>query len=109
MTCRFEGPVTQFLIEHALPDVELDVVFLDRYEPPRGELLFDSGGVWRMFAENDGVRIECQTDVVGPEPYKVSTFNSDFTRGTIRVYCPASPRKVVREGGVRLVKHGALW
>jgi hypothetical protein len=85
VTCTFEGPVTQFFIDPALPDVELDVVFLDRYEPPRGERLFDSGGVWRMFAEDDGVRIECQTDVVGPEPYKVSTFNSDFTRGTIRV------------------------
>jgi hypothetical protein len=82
---RFEGAITQFIVGGHAPDVELDVIFLDHYEPPRGAMLFDSGGVWRMYAEDDGVRIECQTDVIGPDPYKVTTFNSDFTRGTIRV------------------------
>jgi len=85
IACRFEGSHTPFLIDPASPDVVLDVIFLEQYDPPRGELLFDSGGVWRMYAEGDGVRIECQTDVVGPTPHKVATFNHDFTRGTIRV------------------------
>ena len=85
VTCRYEGAVTRFLIDSSPPDVELDVVFLERYEPPRGALLFESGAVWRMYAEGDGVRIECQSDMIGEAPYKVATFNHDFTRGTIRV------------------------
>src|SRR4051812_45814259 len=64
VTCLYEGAVTRFLIDPAPPDVELDVVFLERYEPPRGELLFDSGAVWKMFAEEGGVRIECQSAMI---------------------------------------------
>jgi hypothetical protein len=85
LTCRFEGAITRFFIDPAPPDVELDVVFLERYEEPRGDLLFDSGAVWKMYAEGDGVRVDCQADVAGRTPYKVTTFNRDFTRGTIRV------------------------
>jgi len=85
VTCLREGSVTRFIVDPAPPDVELDVAFLEQYEPPRGALLFDSGAVWRMFAEGDGVRIECQSDLIGAAPYKVATFNHDFTRGTIRV------------------------
>lgn len=85
VTARFDGAIEHFFVAPAPPDVELDVVFLDHYEPPRGAMLFDSGGVWRMYAEGEGVRIECQTDLIGPDPYRVATFNSDFTRGTIRV------------------------
>jgi len=85
VTCVQEGAVTRFLIDPAPPDVILDVEFLERYDLPHGALLFDSGAVWRMFAEDDGVRIECQSDMIGETPYKVATFNRDFTRGTIRV------------------------
>jgi hypothetical protein len=85
VTCLYEGAVTRFLVNGpASSDVTLDVVFLERYEPPRGELLFDSGAVWKMYAEEGGVRIECQSEMIGDEPYKVTTFNDDFTRGTIR-------------------------
>ena len=84
VTCLYEGAVTRFLIDRAPSDVDLDVVFLERYEPPRGELLFDSGAVWKMYAEDGGVRIECQSEMIGDAPYKVTTFNDDFTRGTIR-------------------------
>jgi len=84
--CRFDGPVTQFFVDGpAATDIDLDVALLEHYEPPRGALLFESGAVWRMYAEGDGVRIECQTDVVGKTPYSVATFDRDFTRGTIRV------------------------
>ena len=83
--CRHEGLAALFTIDPAPADVALDVVFLDHYEPPRGDLLFDSGGVWRSFAEDDGVRIECRWDALGPNPYKVATFDRDFTRGTIRI------------------------
>ena len=93
VTCHYDGPVARFLVDATPADVELDVVFLDQYVAPRGELLFDSGGVWRMYADDDGVRIECQTDVVGPEPYSVATFNRDFTRGSIHTCLtkPCSP------------------
>jgi hypothetical protein len=93
VACRFDEPVARFLIDPAppdvaldvKPDVQLDVEFLEHYDPPRGELLFDSGGVWRMFAEEGGTRIDCHSAEMSDAPYKVATFNSDFTRGTIRI------------------------
>jgi len=87
---QFDAPVSRFVVDPAPPDVELQIEVLDDYQPPRGPLLFDSGAVWRMYAEGDGVRIECQADPVGVGPYKVATFNRDFTRGTIRMITPAT-------------------
>lgn len=84
VTCVHDGAVTHFIIDPAPADVDIDVTFLEQYEPPRGELLFDSGAVWRMYAEGDGFRIECQSDMISETPYKVATFNRDFTRGTIQ-------------------------
>src|SRR3954462_14114330 len=65
VACRHEGTVMRFRIDPAPPDIVLDVAFLDHYEPPTGAMLFDSGGVWRSFAEGDGVRIECRWEERG--------------------------------------------
>jgi hypothetical protein len=84
--CPLEGPISRFLIEPAPADVELEVVRLDRYEPPRGALLFDSCEVWQLYEDDGGYRIDCRSEaVVKDHPYKVATFNADFTRGTIAI------------------------
>lgn len=60
-------------------DVEVGTRFLDRYLPPSGPLLFDSGSVWKLFSEADGRwRIECHSDLFGEVPYKIAFISSDF-------------------------------
>lgn len=80
---QWSGASQRFLVDAQEADVELDAVVLDSPLPPAGPLLFDSGAVWRMFRDGDGYRVECLSDSLGAEPYKVARFDAAFRRGTI--------------------------
>lgn len=54
-------------------------------DEPTGELLFDSGGVWRLYREGDGYLYRFVTTYFGPTPYREAHFNHDFSAG--RVVC----------------------
>ncbi len=80
------SPAThRFLISPQHADVEIEVGVLDSAFPTGGELVFDSGAVWRMYRDGDGYRIECYSDSFEAGPYKVARFDSSFTRGEIRI------------------------
>ncbi|MCU1228816.1 MAG: hypothetical protein JWO97_1700 [Acidobacteria bacterium] len=65
-------------------DLTLTVDYLrERDLAARGELLFESGGVWRLYADGDGYRIECHSAMFGDAPYKIALLNSSFTSGRI--------------------------
>ena len=84
LSCRFHSPTDRFLTEPPdQNDVELRVRAMDDGEPGGGDLVFDSGAVWRLFRTAVGFRIECTSDIVGSEPYKIATFDDTFTRGEI--------------------------
>ncbi|MCU1349445.1 MAG: hypothetical protein JWO56_2475 [Acidobacteria bacterium] len=73
-------------------DVRLDVDLLEGTLPAPPRMLFDSGAVWRLYADvGSGYRIDCQAEMFGDEPYKLALFDADFTRGRILV------RKVAEE------------
>lgn len=80
---QWSGASQRFLVEEQHADVELNATVLDAPLPPAGPLLFDSGAVWRLFRDRDGYRIECFSDSLGNEPYKIARFDADFRRGTI--------------------------
>jgi hypothetical protein len=80
---EWDGDIRRFVIPAQTADVELAVSVLDAPIPVDGELLFESGAVWRMFRDGDGYRIECRSPLFGGDPYKVARFDSSFTRGTI--------------------------
>jgi hypothetical protein len=94
---EWEEPISRFLVDATDdPEVVLNVEPLSvrRSAPDAADqaLLFDSGAVWRLFRESAGFRIECRSEAFGPEPYKVATFNDDFTRGTISIAPQAAHR-----------------
>ena len=64
-------------------DVDLKVAFVDSLEVPRSQLLFDSGGLWSLFAENGGYRFSFLAPMVGITPYKEAWLDSKFQRGRI--------------------------
>jgi len=61
----------------------LKEVEISKDEPPRK--LFDSGALWQLYHDNSGYRFDFNSPAFGPSPYKVSYFNSDFTRGDIHL------------------------
>jgi hypothetical protein len=65
------------------PDVTARVHRAPRLAHPAGELLFDSGGTWRMYRERDGFVFSFVSTALGPAPYRLARFDETFTRGTI--------------------------
>jgi hypothetical protein len=66
-------------------DMVIVIESMDAPLPAPGELLFDSGAVWRAYATDDGFRIDCHSDIFGAVPYKVALFNSDLSQARILV------------------------
>ena len=78
---QWDPAVARFLVENAQPEVSIQIS--QGASETRATPLFDSGAVWSIFREDSGFRIECRSIAFGDEPYKVATFNDDFTRGEI--------------------------
>jgi hypothetical protein len=78
-----EGPIAKYIVANdASADVDLIIETLET-EPPAGRtLLFDSGGVWRLFDDGDCYRIECR---VYADLYKIAFLSKDLTRGTVKM------------------------
>ncbi len=74
-------------------DVNIDVHVEDRRSRLSGQaglpvlhdenVLFESGGVWRLLRDADRYRIECRSAPLGEQPYKTAFFDDTFTRGEI--------------------------
>jgi hypothetical protein len=105
---EWTGATSRFLVPPATPDVDLTVRTTGAIAPASGELVFDSGAVWRLFRlsgssdsqslgssgqtqprnrgtedPRDLYRIECHSEAFPTNPYKIATFDSSFTRGEI--------------------------
>lgn len=81
---EFPGPTRRFVIPPEAPEVTLTVERLTA-PPAGGRLLFDSGGVWRLFETEDGYRFECRSPLFGDAPYKVALLDRTFTRGRVLI------------------------
>ena len=73
----------RFLVPPTTPDVDVTVRVADSFPPVSGDLVFDSGAVWRMLRDGEGYRIELRSTEFGDAPYKVALFDETFTRGEI--------------------------
>ena len=76
---------SRFLISSdSNPDISL-VVKRGTPPQPRGELVFDSGGVWRLYRDGDDNIFVFRSPVLRSDPYKTATFDRAFTRGEVIV------------------------
>jgi hypothetical protein len=66
-------------------DVSLRVSWVDSLETPRSEPLFQSGGLWSLFAEPDGYRFSFLSRPLGRTPYKEAWFDSEFRVGRVHL------------------------
>jgi hypothetical protein len=80
---EWDGATSRFVVPARPADVEIRVGVLEAPLPAGGELLFDSGAVWRIFRDGEGFRIECRSEAFGSDPYKVARFDASFTRGQV--------------------------
>ncbi|MHB8608369.1 MAG: hypothetical protein ACYDCG_08730 [Candidatus Acidiferrales bacterium] len=72
-----------FEVESHTCDVNLQVAWANSLEVPRSTLLFHSGGLWSLFAEQSGYRFSFLAPVLGMTPYKEAWFDSAFRSGSV--------------------------
>jgi hypothetical protein len=83
--CRAVGSERLFVSDTATPDFTVNVRRLERYTPPRGECLFDSGVVWSLHRDGNALRIECRSPLFGPTPYKIALIDEAFQHADVFV------------------------
>ncbi|HUO84536.1 MAG TPA: hypothetical protein VM534_05405 [Thermoanaerobaculia bacterium] len=57
-------------------------------EPAPGPPRFDSGGVWKVYDEGDGLRFDFHSATFGTIPYKSARFDAGFQRGEVTFHSP---------------------
>jgi hypothetical protein len=80
-----EGAMRKFLVHETAPDVSVRAVWGDVPDDPGGEIVFDSGGLWRLYRQDETYRFRFASPAVGPLPYKIAGFDSSFCRGEVRL------------------------
>jgi hypothetical protein len=76
-----DASTASFVVAQGAPDVTVTAGFVDSFAAPEGELLFDSGSLWRLYRSASGAyRFRC---AVEGRPFKEGVFTSDFSRGHV--------------------------
>jgi len=55
-------------------------------EATGGEKVFDSGSLWQLYRVNGTYLFRFASPALGPHPYKVASFNKDFTVGEVLLH-----------------------
>ncbi|MGH9372057.1 MAG: hypothetical protein ACRD15_11055 [Vicinamibacterales bacterium] len=71
---------SRFAIDPATPDVRVDVSAEHLAGEVGRDLVFDSGGPWRLYRETTGFLFQFFSTALGSAPYKIARANPDFTR-----------------------------
>jgi hypothetical protein len=82
---RLDGPVARFVVDDRPADVEVRVSTLPLEQKSEGELVFDSGSLWRMFRHDGDYRLEFRSNLSGDAPYKVARIPADLSARPVRV------------------------
>ena len=77
------GAVSRFAVPATEPDVTVHTTWGELGDENHGRLLFDSGSLWQLYAEEMGYRFRLAGVRPGQSTYKIARFNHDFTRGEI--------------------------
>lgn len=89
-------PMRDFVCGPAPADMRFTVARADLSAPRGGELLFDSGALWRLYRDGAHLELRMTTPVLGEVPYKIARFDAELAHGSIQIhsgyptYFPAS-------------------
>ena len=82
----FSPQLELFRQEGAACDIEIALHWTNELLPPIGELLFDSGSVWRLYRDpsaEDGLIFDFASPVISPNPYKRLHVDRDFRKALL--------------------------
>ena len=90
MNCPAGGPALEVPAAHAgfeardtQTGVEISVHWAEEIPEPREGVVFDSGGVWRLYRHGDGWEFCFRSPAWGAAPYKTARMDASFARGEV--------------------------
>ncbi len=83
-----EGGMDRFRVRGMRPDLSVTAAWGDLSGSPEGEVLFDSGGAWRLYGRTDGYCFQCKASQFGDTPYTEARLNRDFSSAKILLHRP---------------------
>jgi hypothetical protein len=66
-----------------IPEVRIGTAWDDLFEQNEGDHIFDSGALWQLYHQHGAYRFSFTSPALGRFPYKVASFNYDFSRGEV--------------------------
>jgi hypothetical protein len=85
---QLTGATQKFLIEDAVPDIKIRILWDELREESQGREIFDSGSTWKLYNQGGSLLIRLRAPVFGSIPYKEALFSPDFSTGEIRLHRP---------------------
>jgi hypothetical protein len=78
-----ERELRSFAVQSDSCEVNLRVAWADSLRVPASTLLFHSGGLWSLFAEDSGYRFSFLSPLLGMTPYKEAWLDPEFRTGRV--------------------------
>jgi len=79
--------VKEFIVAPRKPDVTIQTLWGDLSQRTWGKKIFDSGALWKLYQENGSYLFRFTSPALGPHPYKIASFNREFTQCEILLNC----------------------
>ena len=90
ITLHVRGPQKQFHVSDTAPDLRIEAAF-GHTKIPREPPIFDTGGIWKVYHQNNSYQFTFSSPIFGPLPYKIAQFNEDFSFGKVFLHRPYFP------------------
>jgi len=86
MKIGLEGAMKKFVVEEGKPDIRVQASWSNLSGKRNGELVFDSGDLWKLYSENGSYCFRFTSPVLGNYPYKMATFTKEFDSGEVYLH-----------------------
>jgi adenylate kinase family enzyme len=83
MRMKLDDSLREFAVTRAECDVEIQVSLVPELRVPQQKPLFRSGGLWTLFAEDEGFRLNFLRPHRMETPYKSAWFDGEFRNGEV--------------------------
>ncbi len=80
--------MSRFRVPRLKADVNLEASWQNLTAECGWDRIFDSGGSWKLFAEDGCYLYQCFAATLGPVPYAIARFNRDFNFGEVYLHRP---------------------
>ena len=84
---KADASTGRFLVQGLEPHIKIEVRPADlSVHPVPGKMVFDSGGIWKLYQEDDLYTFRLQSDTLGTVPYKIARVRKDFEKADVLIH-----------------------